>query len=72
MALSFDAAYLAQNRGPAVIAVISVFAAVATITVVLRLISRKVSQVPLWWDDFFIVFALVSTVNLRGVPLVIF
>ena len=37
----------------------------ATIVVVLRLVARRLSDAPYWWDDYTICGALVSDLELR-------
>ncbi len=48
-----------DNRGAAVLIVSWIFLSLATITVVLRLITRGVLRRTLGWDDHTIVIALV-------------
>lgn len=52
---------LKDSRGPEIIAAIVVIMVLATLAVVLRLGSRKISAAEFGKDDFLIVLALVST-----------
>ena len=56
--MSSDAYY--QNRTAAVYSGTISLIIVAAIAVTLRLISRKVSAAPFWWDDWTLVIALVN------------
>lgn len=48
------------DRGPHLVRVCSVMIALSAIAVALRLLSRRLSKVPLSWDDWLILIALVS------------
>ena len=48
------------NRGPVVIGVVSTVASLATVAVVLRLISRKLKKLTFRADDYLILLSLVS------------
>ena len=41
---------------------VAVLCSLVTVIVFLRLFSRKVSNISLWWDDAFIIIGTVSTV----------
>ena len=48
-----------------------ILCSLATVVVLLRLLSRKVSDVNFWWDDAFVIIALVGefTQSLRIQPI---
>ena len=48
------------DRGPHLVRVCSVMIALSAIAVALRLVSRRLSKVRLWWDDWLILIALVN------------
>lgn len=50
---------LNDSLAPRVIGVLTVLMALALISVVLRVISRRVGRVTFWWDDYLIFIAMV-------------
>jgi hypothetical protein len=52
--------YNADNLQPWSVAVISSVTVLATVVVGLRLLSRYIKAQKLWWDDYMIIFSLVS------------
>ena len=51
---------LEQDASPQITIVVVVLLVIAAITVVLRLISRRLVGINLWWDDWLILLALAS------------
>ena len=51
------------NQGPRIIAVAAVLITISTMAVILRFVSRLVSQAGFWWDDWTILAALVGIVR---------
>ena len=51
---------LKDSRQPEIIATFVIIMGLALLSVLLRLISRKISITKFGWDDYLIVFALVS------------
>ena len=47
----------------------AVLCSLATVVVFLRLLSRKVSAANFWWDDVFIIIAIVSALLLYRDPI---
>ena len=54
------------NEGPRIIAVAAVLITISTIAVILRFVSRLVSQAGFWWDDWMILAALVGSIGSNG------
>ena len=52
-----------NKRQKELIIVASVSIVVQTVVVVLRIISRRLFRVKLWWDDYLCVLALVSIIS---------
>lgn len=52
---------ITEDRGPQVIAVSVAMITLSTFAVAFRCWSRKVSKAGLWWDDWTILLALVSS-----------
>lgn len=48
------------NRGPFLIRTCCAMIALSATAVTLRFLSRRLSKVSLWWDDWLILIALVS------------
>ena len=57
--IHYQLTHLQDSRGWEVITLNVVMVTLSTIAVVLRLVARRVVSVPLSWDDFLIIFALV-------------
>ena len=51
-----------QNLTAPLWGIMASLVAVATIAVLLRLFSRRLSQAPFWWDDWTVVAALVTSI----------
>lgn len=52
--------WLHRNRGPEVVGALTTLTIVATIAVAMRFLARRVSGSLYGWDDWLILFALVS------------
>jgi hypothetical protein len=48
-----------ESRQPGVFAAVITTLAAATVAIVLRFVARRITKVPLWWDDFLCVGAYV-------------
>jgi hypothetical protein len=48
------------DQAPQLIALFVVITALAVFAVALRLIARRLAQLPLWWDDYLLIVASVS------------
>ncbi|KAI1851323.1 hypothetical protein JX266_003398 [Neoarthrinium moseri] len=46
-----------ESQQPNLFAVVAITMAAATLTLVLRLIARRMTKVPLWWDDYLCILA---------------
>lgn len=57
--------YPQEDQAPAVNAVSAIFTALSILAVILRIIARRVSHLALWWDDWLLVLALVSSRTTR-------
>ena len=44
-----------------VLALMIVFMVLSVLSVALRLISRRIARLKLWWDDYFVIASLVSS-----------
>lgn len=64
---SNDPGYLKQSRQAQLLALNIAMAILATAAVSLRFYARKVSKAGLWWDDWAILFGLVSRVFYREI-----
>ncbi len=60
---ALTAAYVKQNTGPSYPVVIGVLCPLSTLVVLLRLVSRGISNLQFGFDDAFIIVATVSTAN---------
>ena len=58
-----------ENRGPEAIAVVSVFSAVAAVTVGLRIISRRIKKADWLASDYTIILGLVGSWTVSGLVL---
>ena len=52
---------LFEDKAPGLLAASGVCYALAMIAVALRLVSRKLAHIDLWWDDYLAVFSAVWT-----------
>lgn len=55
---------LGENSGPSIITAAAVTWTLAVVAVVLRVVSRKMKRIQLWWDDYLILVSLVSILAL--------
>lgn len=51
---------LKENRTPEVVSVMIVITVLALASVIFRVVSRKIGHVKFWWDDYLILFVMVS------------
>ena len=51
--------YNPDNLQPWTVGVVASVTVLATVSVILRIVSRRIKQQPLWWDDYMIIFSLV-------------
>lgn len=49
-----------DNLQPWTVAVVVSMTILALMSVALRLVSRRIKGQPLWWDDYMILFSMVS------------
>lgn len=52
-----------DNRGPEILAVNVVLFVICALAVVLRVYSRRIAKVKLWWDDWIIIADLVRLID---------
>lgn len=55
-----------ENRAPSFVAFSVIFIALSSLTVGLRLLSRRISAAKFWWDDAIIVISLVGYLKIRS------
>ena len=53
--------YQAEDRGPEILGIVIFFFVLALIAVLLRFVSRRVSAVNFWWDDWILLLATVKS-----------
>ena len=53
---------LSASKGPQILAAVATTYVLATIAVILRFVSRRISKAQLWWDDWLIIIALVNVI----------
>ncbi|KAH8673330.1 hypothetical protein BX600DRAFT_432961 [Xylariales sp. PMI_506] len=58
-----------QSKQPDVYAAVGITLGAATVALVLRLIARRTTHVPLWWDDYMCMIAYLFGVAFAGVML---
>lgn len=61
--IAYEEAHFHENKAYQQIIAISVFGVFAFVSVVLRLVARKVGQIPLAMDDYLIIAAMVKSIN---------
>jgi hypothetical protein len=55
-----------HNIQPWTVSVVVSVTILALVSVTLRLVSRRIKGQPLWWDDYMIIFSMVSTAQSTG------
>lgn len=61
--IAHEEAHIHENKAYQQIIAISVFGVFAFVSVVMRVVARKVGQVPLGMDDYLIIAAMVRSIN---------
>ena len=49
-----------SDESAAVLALMIVFMVLSVFSIALRLISRRIAHLKLWWDDYFVIASLAS------------